>query len=181
MSTISVLKHCEESYMKNLLLIAFATLALSLGANVLNACPACEGKTTVNAENKAEAKSEAKTDKAEVKTEKVVTDANKKEAKVEVKTDAKTDTKVVTDVKKAEGCSGCGTCTKASAGQTVKADKDCSGSCSKAAAGQSTKADGGCGGGCGGCDKSSGDCGSCNKAEKKDCEGCKTSEKVVKN
>lgn len=177
----------EERYVKNLLLIAFATLALSMGANIANACPACEGKTTVKAEKKA--------DKAEVKkTDKAATDVN---------TDAVKDTKEV----KTATAGGCGGAKKASAGQAVKADRDTANSCKNAGEG--------CGSGCGGCGSAKADtnvkadskevkadtksegcgsgCGGCatktdstTKADTKSegCEGCgsaKKAEKVVKN
>ena len=140
--------------MKNLLLIAFATVALFMGANVANACPACEGKTTVKAEKKA--------DKAEVKK----TDKD-------VNTDAVADVK---ETKKDKGCSSCAGGKKASAGQLVKADRDTSGTCKSASEG--------CGAGCGGCGgamepaTAKKDCGEgCGEG----CGSAKKAEKVVKN
>jgi hypothetical protein len=126
--------------MKNLLLIAFATLALAMGANFIDACPNCEGTQVVKAEEK-------KAEKAEVKTEKAVATA---------------------DV----NAKGTATAKRASAGQAVKADRDCSGAAKRAAAGQAVAADGECCGGC--CTKAEdgkGDCcgGCCNKKE--GCEG----------
>lgn len=133
--------------MKNLLLIAFATLALSMGATVANACPDCEGKTTV---------------KVEKKTNKAATDVN---------TDAVTDAKEVKAAKKAVTNVNI---KRASAGQLVKADRDCAGSCKSACEG--------CGSNCGGCGGAA-EPGTASKV--KDCgEGCKTAkkaEKVVKN
>ena len=130
--------------MKNLLLIAFATLALCMGANFIDACPNCEGKQVVKAEEK-------KAEKAEVKTEKAI-------AMAEVKADC--------------NAKGCATAKRASAGQAVKADRDCAGAAKRAANGQTVAADGDCCGGC--CTKAAdgkGDCcgGCCNK--KKDCSG----------
>lgn len=143
--------------MKNLLLIAFATLALSMGANIANACPACEGKTTVKAEKKA--------DKAEVKkTDKAATDVN---------TDAVADVK---ETKTDKACTGCSHNKRASAGQLVKADRDTAGTCKKACEG--------CGSGCGGCGgamepaTAKKDCGEgCGEG----CGSAKKAEKVVKN
>jgi hypothetical protein len=117
--------------MKNLLLIAFATLALCLGANIANACPNCEGKTVVKADKKAE--------KVETKD----ADADKAAADT---AEAKTATKASS-----------GSCKRASAGQLVKADRDASGACGKSAGcggGCGSGCGGGCGGGCGdgGCD-----------------------------
>lgn len=118
--------------MKNLLLIAFATLALSMGANVLNACPACKGKQVVKTEKKA--------DKAEVKK------ADAKDVNADATadtTEAKAETTATT---KAEASKGCGTNKRAAAGQAVRADIDCAGTCKKAACGQPAACDG-----CGGC------------------------------
>jgi hypothetical protein len=166
--------------MKNLLLIAFATLTLMMGAN-LNACPSCEGKSVKADEKKVEKVEVKKTDKGDVKVDvkkaedccpggecppgccEEDRDADKVVANTETKTEV---------AKSSRGCA----MKKASAGQMVKADKDCAGSCKKASAGQTVKADGcggcgsgcgGCGSGCGGCDKGSSDCGGCNKAEAK--------------
>ena len=162
--------------MKNLLLIAFATLAMSLGANVLNACPACEGQQVVKTDKKA--------DKAEASKE--VKKAEAKDANAHATADtaeAKTDSKAVATAK-AESCKGCGTCKRASAGQAVRADRDCAGTCKKAANGEVTASDGGCCGGCGsgcgsgGCDK--GDCGGCGSGG---CDTAKADKKAepVKN
>jgi hypothetical protein len=126
--------------MKNLLLIAFATLALCFGANVANACPDCEAKSTVKKEHKA--------DKVEVKD----ADADKT-----ADTNAATDTKAT---KTAKGCSDCsGSCKRASAGQLVKADRDSTGACGKAAGcGGGCGSGGGCGEGCGsGCEPAKAD------------------------
>ena len=141
--------------MKNLMLIAFATLALFMGANVVDACPACEGKKVVKAEKKA--------DKVQVKkTDKAATDVNT-DAVADAK-EVKTATEVATNVN----------VKRASAGQLVKADRDCAGTCKGAC--------NGCGSGCGGCAEK-GECGGCDKAA--DCgQGCdkaKKAEKVVKN
>lgn len=137
--------------MKNLLLIAFATLALSLGANVVNACPACEGKKVVNAEKKA--------DKAEKK------DADADKAAADTK-----EAKAVTDTKTTKACTNCsGTNKRASAGQLVKADRDATGACGKAAG-----CGGGCGSDCGGCGSGCGD-GGCDTAK------AKKETKTVKN
>jgi hypothetical protein len=136
--------------MKNLLLIAFATVALCLGANVLNACPDCEGKTVVKTE-----KTEKKADSTEVaKTDKTAdADADKT---ADTKAASETTTKACSDCK--------GSCKRASAGQLVKAEK-------RAAATNC----GGCGSGCGGgCGSGGGCAGGCGGGESGACDKAKT-------
>ncbi|MBZ0137426.1 MAG: hypothetical protein K8I27_13750 [Planctomycetes bacterium] len=143
--------------MKNLLLIAFATIALFMGANVANACPTCEGKEVV--------KTDKATDKADVNTDAVA------DAKEAGKTTAKTMVK-----------SGCASAKKASAGQLVRADRDIDGSCKDASegccGGCCTKAKDGKGDCCGGCCNKKEGCGEgCGEG----CNSAKKAEKAAKN
>lgn len=169
--------------MKNLLLIAFAALALSMGANVVDACPACKGKTTVKSEKKIEKADVKKADKAEVVEVKgVKADVKKADGECcpggECPAGCCEGDKVVVKTKTDKGANKGVPMKKASAGQLVKADRDCAGTCKKAANGQAVAADG-CGSGCGGCS----DCGStsCEKA-KADCgsKGCDKAEAKTK-
>jgi hypothetical protein len=135
--------------MQNLMLIAFATLALAMGG-VINACPDCESKATVAAEKVAEAKATVAKPESSECCGSGCCDARPSRISSGqlVAADVSTRSKPVFK--------------RISAGQLVIADLIASGGC----------------GGCGGCDSSAKAASSCDGCETvaQECKGCEGEE-----